>query len=142
DNSRTLAQVATSAAMNAFLRSSEPQDRADALAALANGMEYREMWREVIATYRLSLELADNEGVAAHLDDVVAQHGFRVVNHVVDAEAASPRVCAVLSNPLPFASTDLSAFVVVADPPQASIEPEQDQICVGGLLHGQRYSLR
>jgi uncharacterized protein YfaS (alpha-2-macroglobulin family) len=142
DNSRALAQVATSAAMNAFLRSSETQDRADALAALANGMEYREMWREVIATYRLSLELADNEGVAAHLDDVVAQHGFRVTNHVVDAEAASPRVCAVFSNPLPFASTDLSAFVVVADTPQASIEPEQEQICVGGLLHGQRYSVR
>ncbi|QDZ10793.1 alpha-2-macroglobulin family protein [Devosia ginsengisoli] len=142
DNSGDLARLATSAAMNAFLRASEPRDRADALAALANGMEYREMWREVIATYRVSLKLAANEAVATHLDSVVAQHGFRVVNHVVDAEAAAPRVCAVFSDPLPYGSTDLSAFVVVADTPQASIEPEQDQICIGGLLHGGRYAIR
>jgi uncharacterized protein YfaS (alpha-2-macroglobulin family) len=142
DNSADLARVATSAAMNAFLRASAPQDRADALAALANGMEYRQMWREVIATYRLSLKLAPNAAVDAHLDDVVAQNGFRVVSHEVDAEAAAPRVCAVFSAPLPYASTDLSAFVVVADTPQASIEPEQEQICVGGLQHGERYAIR
>jgi len=142
DNSYDLAQVATHAAMNAFLRSSEKQDRADALAALANGMEYRQMWREVIATYRLSLVLAPNDAIAAHLEEVVAQNGFRVVNHVVDAEAASPRICAVFSAPLPYASTDLSAFVVVADTPQASVEAEQEQICIEGVLHGGRYSIR
>jgi uncharacterized protein YfaS (alpha-2-macroglobulin family) len=142
DDSRELAVTATSAAMNAFLRSTETQERADALAALANGMEYREMWREVIATYRLSLSLMPNEAVATHLDEVVAQNGFRVVNHVVDAEAASPRVCAVFSAPLPSGSTDLSAYVVIADTPQASVETEQDQICVEGLLHGGRYDIR
>jgi uncharacterized protein YfaS (alpha-2-macroglobulin family) len=142
DNSYDLALTATSAAMNAFLRAAEPQERADALAALANGMEYREMWREVIATYRLSLGLSPNEGVAAHLEDVVAQNGFRVVNHVVDAEAASPRICAVFSAPLPSGATDLSAYVVVADMPQASVETEQEQICIEGLLHGGRYDIR
>src|SRR5690606_10064689 len=44
--------------------------------------------------------------------------------------------------PLPYGSTDLSAFVVVADTPRASVEPEQKQICVGGLLHGERYAIR
>ena len=141
-SSDDLARLATSAAMNAFLRASEPKDRADALAALANGLEYRQIWREAIASYRLSLTLADNAAVSAHLEDVVAQHGFRVVDHVVDAEAPSPRVCAVFSEPLPYGSTDLSAFVVVADTPRASVEPEQKQICVGGLLHGERYAIR
>lgn len=142
DNSGELARLATSAAMNAFLRSTDVQDRADALAALANGMEYRQMWREVIATYRLSVSLAANEAVAAHLEDVVAQHGFRVVEHVVDAEAASPRICAVFSAPLPYSTTDLSAYVVVADAPQASVEAESEQICVEGVLHGGRYAIR
>lgn len=142
DNSGELARLATSAAMNAFLRSTDVQDRADALAALANGMEYRQMWREVIATYRLSVSLAANEAVAAHLEDVVAQHGFRVVEHVVDAEAASPRICAVFSAPLPYSTTDLSAYVVVADAPQASVEAESEQICVEGVLHGGRYDIR
>jgi hypothetical protein len=142
DNSSGLAAVAVSAAMNAFLRSTAVQDRADALAALANGMEYRQMWREVIATYRLSLKLSPNEAVEAHLDEVVAQNGFRVTDHVVDADAASPRICAVFSAPLPYSMTDLSAYVVVADTPQASVEAEDQQICVEGLLHGGSYAIR
>jgi uncharacterized protein YfaS (alpha-2-macroglobulin family) len=142
DGGSSLAYLATSAAMNAFLRSTEVQDRADALAALANAMEYREMWREVIASYRLSLELASNSAVEAHLDEVVAQHGFRVTDHVVDADAASPRICAVFSESLPYSTTDLSAYVVVADMPQASVEAEDQQICVDGLLHGGRYAIR
>ncbi|HEV7345649.1 MAG TPA: MG2 domain-containing protein [Devosia sp.] len=142
DNSAALARLGTSAAINAFLRAVEPQERADALAALASGLEYCQMWREAIATYRVSLSLAPNEAVEAHLDEVVAQNGFRVINHVVDAEAASPRICAVFSDPLPYASTDLSAFVTVADTPQASVEAEQEQICVEGVQHGGRYAIR
>ncbi len=142
DGGSSLAYLASSAAMNAFLRATDVQDRADALAALANAMEYREMWREVIATYRLSLKLSPNEAVEAHLDEVVAQNGFRITDHVVDADAASPRVCAVFSAPLPYSTTDLSAYVVVADMPQASVEAEDQQICVEGLLHGGRYAIR
>ena len=142
DNSSDLAQVATSAAMNAFLRSTERKDRADALAALAGAMEYRNYWREVIATYRLSVSLSPNEAVAAHLEEVVAQHGFRVVDHVVDSDSAAPRVCAVFSDPLPTGSSDLSAFVVVADTPQAAVETEAKQICIEGLSHGGRYGIR
>ncbi|UJW84116.1 alpha-2-macroglobulin family protein [Devosia sp. SL43] len=140
DNSSDLAFAATSAAMNAFLRSTSKEDRAASLAALAAGMEYRDMWREVIATYRLSVKLAPNEGVEAHLADVVAQNGFRVTSHEVDAEAASPRICAVFSNPL--GSTDLSAYVVIAGAPQLSVETEQEQICIEGVLHGSRYDIK
>ncbi len=142
DGGSSLAYLASSTAMNAFLRSTEVQDRADSLAALANALEYREMWREVIATYRLSLKLSPNEAVEAHLDDVVAQNGFRITDHVVDAEAASPRICAIFSSPLPYSTIDLSAYVVVADMPQASVEAEETQICVEGLLHGGRYAIR
>ena len=140
DDSYDLAITAASAAMNAFLRSDAPQDRGDALAVLANAMEYRDLWREVIASYRLSLQLQPNEAVASHLDKVVAEHGFRVTDHVIDAEAASPRICAVFSDPL--GSTDLSAFVSVADTPQASVETEAQQVCIEGIAHGGRYDIR
>lgn len=140
DNSYDLASVAISSAMNAFLRSTTQQDRALALRALANGMEYRTSWREVIATYRLAQKLLPDSDVAAHLDEIVAQHGFRVVNHVVDAEAAAPRICAVFSDPL--GGTDLSAYVVVADAPQVSVETESEQICIEGVQHGSRYAIK
>jgi hypothetical protein len=140
DNSYDMAMTASAAAMNSFLRASAPQDRGNALAALANAMEFRGMWREVIATYRLAIKLAPNDAVAERLAQVVAENGFRVVDHVVDAEAASPRICAIFSSPL--GSTDLSAFVVVGDTPQASVETEQEQICIEGVEHGGRYDVR
>ncbi len=142
DDSQAQAMVATAAAMNAFLRSSELQARADALAALANALEYREMWREAIATYRVSLKLAENAAVATHLDELIAQHGFRVTDHTVDAEAALPRICAVFSEPLPVGKVDLSAYVVLGAGRQISVETEQEQICIEGVQHGSRYNLR
>ncbi|KKB76748.1 hypothetical protein VW35_16905 [Devosia soli] len=140
DNSYDLSLVGSNAAMNAFLRATTIEARAAALRALANSIEYREMWREAIATYRLSLKLVPDADLDAYLDTVVAQHGFRVTDHVVDAEAAAPRICATFSNPL--ASTDLSAFVSVANAPQVSVETEYDQICVEGVQHGSRYAIK
>jgi len=142
NDSYNLGLTASAAAMNAFLRSTEPVDRANAMAALANALEYRGKWREVIAGYRLSLSLADNAAVAAHLEKIAAEHGFRVTDHIVDADGASPRICAVFSDPLPGNGADLSSYVVVADMPQASVETGREQICVEGLSHGQRYAIR
>ena len=140
DNSYDLGNLAVSAALNGFLRATTVEDRAYGLRALANGLEYASRWRESIATYRLSLSLVPDADVAAHLEAVVAEHGFRVTDHVIDAEAAAPRICAVFSDPL--GSTDLSAYVVVADAPQTSVETEADQICVEGVQHGSRYAIR
>lgn len=142
DNSYDTAQLATSAAMNAFLRSADSDARATALGALAHAMEYRSMWRETIVTYRASLALVDDPELAAHLDDVIAQHGFRVVDHVVDAEAAAPRICAVFSDPLPASTSGLASYVVVPSAPQAAVEFERDQVCIDGIQHGSRYKIR
>ncbi len=140
DNSYDLSSVGSNAAMNAFLRATTVETRAASLRALANSLEYRESWRESIASYRLALKLVPDDEVAAHLDDVVAQHGFRVTDHVVDAEAASPRICMTFSEPL--GSTDMSAYVSIANAPQVSVETETDQICVEGVQHGSRYTIK
>lgn len=140
DNSYDLSSVGSNAAMNAFLRATTVETRAASLRALANSLEYRESWRESIASYRLALKLVPDDEVAAHLDDVVAQHGFRVTDHVVDAEAASPRICMTFSEPL--GSTDMSAYVSIANAPQVSVETETDQICVEGVQHGNRYTIK
>ncbi len=109
DNSYDLSGVAVSAAVNAFLQSETVSERAEAMGALARGLELRQMWREAIATYRASLELADNATLQARLDAAVAQHGFRIVSNAVDAGASTPRICAVFSEPLPPGDTDLSS---------------------------------
>ena len=135
-----LAGVASAAAMNAFLRSESVDERAGALRALAYALEFREMYREAIASYRASMALVPNEVLEAHLEEVVAQHGFRISSHQVDADAASPRICAVFSQPL--SRNELSSYVVVPDAPRAAIETVDDQICIEGLEHGRRYAIR
>jgi len=142
NSSYELATIAAYASLNAFLQSETAAERAGAMRALAHGLERREMWRESIVTYRASLALVDDAALQRRLDKVVAEHGFRVVSHAVDAEAVTPRICAVFSNPLPAGSTDLSGYVLVEDAPQIAVETEQSQICIEGVEHGRRYHVK
>ncbi len=136
------AQTATWSATNAFLLSESVAERAKALARLAAGFERRTMWRESIATYRASIALVDDAGLQGRLDQVVAEHGFRIASNEVDSEAADPRICVVFSDPLPAGDTDLSSYIVVDGAPQVAVETEQSQLCITGVRHGQRYSIR
>ncbi|HTJ57535.1 MAG TPA: MG2 domain-containing protein [Devosiaceae bacterium] len=137
-----LAQTATDASLNAFLMAETPADRARDLGALAHALELRQMWKEAIATYRTSLSLVDDAALEARLDAAVAQHGFRVTANSVDADAASPRICATFSDALPAGGNDLSAYVAVEGAPQIAVETEQSQICITGVEHGRRYHVR
>jgi len=136
------AQAATWSAVNAYLVSESVAERAKSLARLAAGLERRQMWRESIATYRASLALVDDAGLQARLDQVVAEHGFRIADTTVDSEAADPRICVVFSEPLPAGDTDLSSYVVVDEAPQAAVETDNSQLCITGVRHGLRYHIR
>ena len=130
------------AALNSYMLAETPQEKASALGALAKALERREMWREAIATYRMSIGLVDDSTLQARLDKVVAEHGFRVTSNQVDAEAANPRICAVFSDPLPTGDTDLSSYVVVDNAPTVAVESDQSQICITGVEHGRRYHIK
>ncbi len=136
------ANGASAAAINAYLRSDGASDQALALGLLGKALERREMWREAIKTYRLALTLREDKAVRAAYDTALRDHGFRIVSNSVDADAASPRLCVVFSDPLPVADPDLSSFVVVEGGAGLAIEPEDNQICVDGLKHGNRYTVR
>ena len=136
------AMVGTLAALNGFLLVDTVSERAEALAMFAHALTRREMWRQSIFTYRASLALVDDRALQGRLDEVLAQHGFRVTSNEVDSEAASPRICAVFSDTLPSGNIDLSDYVVVANAPRVAIEAEQNQICIEGLSHGSRYEIK
>jgi len=137
-----LPAAAASAAINAYLRSEGVRDQAVTLGLLGRALERREMWKPAIQTYRLSLQYRDDAAIRAAYDKALAQHGFRVVSNTVDADAASPRLCIVFSEPLPVADPTLGDFVVVEGGTGFAIEPQDNQICVDGLKHGNRYTVR
>ena len=130
------------AALNSYVLAETPRERATALAALGKALQRREMWREAIATYRMSLRLVDDTQLQARLDRLVAERGFRVTSNQVDAEAATPRICAVFSDPLATGETDLSSYVVVDNAPTVAVESDQSQICITGVEHGRRYHIK
>ncbi|HEV7284117.1 MAG TPA: MG2 domain-containing protein, partial [Kaistia sp.] len=134
--------AATSAAINAYLRADGAGDQALSLALLAHSLERREMWKQAIKAYRLSLEYKQDPQFRAAYDKLIAERGFRIVSNTVDADAASPRMCVVFSDPLPVADTTLSDYVIVEGGKGLAVEPQDSQICVDGLKHGQRYTLR
>ena len=136
--------TASYAALMAFIQTqdSDKAGRAGAMGALAHALERREMFRESILTYRASLALVDNADLQKRLDDDVAQHGFRITDNSVDAEAADPRICLTFSDPLPLGGTDLSGYIVVDGAPKIAIETEQTQICITGVEHGKRYHIK
>ncbi len=132
-------QDASSAAINAYLRSNNADERAAALELLGRTFSRREVWRPAIRTLRAALALVESSEVRATYEQLVAEHGFRVTGHEVDSDAASPRICLQFSDPLPRNRANLTDFVRVADRTDLPIEAEARQICIDGVTHGERY---
>jgi len=137
-----LAVTASYAAMNGFLRQETTLGRSDALIVLADVLQYRQMWRETIATARASLALVDDVEIQAWLDGIVAEHGFRIISNDVEAESTTPSICVNFSESLPNASTDLSAYIVVEGAPLVAVETTDSRICLTGVDHGRRYTIK
>ncbi len=134
-------QQATSAAVNAYLRSDDGQSRATVLALLGRTLAKRAQWRGAIRATRASLALIETRTVRQTYDTLVAEHGFRITEHKVDSDAASPRICVQFSDALATQTANLADFVRVADRTDLPIEVEAKQICIDGVKHGERYRI-
>ena len=76
----------------------------------------------------------------AAYEDMREKHGFRILDYKVDNESATPRVCFNFSDPLA-RKTDFAPYVAVAGASNAAISNEDQQLCVEGLKHGERYAV-
>ena len=134
-----LAEDRTSGAVNAFLRSETPQERADALALVGDALAARADYKQAIRAYRASLALAENPARREAYQAMLAEHGFRIIEHVVESDAAAPRICVNFSDRLAEGRGDLADFVSVEGGTNVAIEPSGQQICIDGVEHGRRY---
>ncbi|WP_274628270.1 alpha-2-macroglobulin family protein [Arvimicrobium flavum] len=137
----SLRSDATSAAFNAYLLVRTAALRAEALARIAVGLDRRDQFRPALQAYEASLLLVNAPAVRADYEDLKARKGFRVVEHTVDSDNASPRVCAQFSEELVKTGVDYSTFVKVDNQAPKAVEAKGQQICVGGLEHGKHYSV-
>jgi uncharacterized protein YfaS (alpha-2-macroglobulin family) len=130
-----------SAAINAYKASRTKGLRAQALSALAKALENTQNYRAGINAYKASLKLVDSPAVKTAFDDLRARQGFRVVNHTIDADNATPRVCVQFSEPLVKSGADYTSFVTLNGAAPKAVEAKASELCVEGLVHGERYKI-
>ena len=132
---------AATAAYIAYQRSGNAGEEADALVLLGRTFAERKLWRPALDAYRYSLDLREVADVRQAYEQVRDEHGFRILDYSVDADAASPRACFQFSEDLPGKRTDFSPFVALEGTDKPAITTEEKQLCFEGLKHGERYSI-
>ncbi len=131
---------ALSAAINGYLRASAGPVRHNALVVLAEALEKVDRGRDMIPALRLAQSVMQRQDTAEMLDDAIAQHGFRIIEHSVDNDAPQPRVCAEFSEGLVQTGVDYAPFVQVPEA-ELTIEPDDRRLCIEGVRHGERYQV-
>ncbi len=139
DNYGRVTQAATGAALEAYRLSRGTGERADALAALAEGFAFRRMPRPALESYKASLALTNAPAVQAAFEALRAREGFRVVGNTVESDSLEPRVCVQFSEDLVKSGVNYADFVTVDGRAPAGVEAKERQLCAEGLSHGQRY---
>src|SRR5262249_23317769 len=142
DKERTeLVERAATAAYIAYQRSTSRNEEADALVLLSGTFSDRKLWRPALDTLRLSLDLREVAEVRGNYERMRDEHGFRLLDYTVEADAASPRACFQFSEELLSRRTDFSPFVTVGGQDKPALSADAKQLCVEGLKHGERYSV-
>src|SRR5262249_1519076 len=137
----TLLERAATAAYIGYLRTRQPAEEAEALLVISRSYADRELWRPTLDAMRISLDLREVADVRLQYERMREDHGFRLLDYSVEADAAAPRACFQFSEDLPGRRTDLSPFVAVSGQDRPALSVDQRQICVEGLKHGERYTI-
>src|SRR5271154_6558201 len=140
DNRYDLVTRGATAAYGAYLRSTTPEAQAAALAVLSDLLARHELWRPALDALKASLDRRDAIDARKTYEAMRAEHGFRILDYKVDNESTSPRVCFNFSEQLA-RKTDFSPYVAVSGLSNTAISNEDQQICVEGLKHGERYAV-
>src|SRR5881394_2496846 len=131
DRERTnFLERAATAAYIGYQRSGNSGEEADALVLLGRTFSERKLWRPALDAYRYALDLREVAEVRQNYEQLRDEHGFRILDYSVDADAASPRACFQFSEGLPGKRTDFSPFVALEGNDKPAISAEEKQLCV------------
>ncbi|EKF18784.1 alpha-2-macroglobulin family protein [Nitratireductor pacificus] len=136
-----LQRAGTGAGVIAYDLSRSTEGRADALAALAGALERRNLFRPALSAYEASLALQPAPQVQALYADLKRRKGFRVLDHTVDSDSASPRVCVQFSEDLVKSGIDYAKYMTVENQRSVAIDQGDKELCVAGLKHGEQYRI-
>lgn len=133
---------ASGAAYRGYLLSKDNAQTSNALFVLGETLERRSYWRPAIDALKLSFDTADNLPARQAYDRLRAAYGFRMTDYRVDNETTPPRLCLQFSEELSRSESDFAKFVTINGKDPQSVAPENQQLCIEGLKHGERYEVQ
>ncbi len=136
-----LRERSSAAAYLAYQRARTPVDEARSLWFLAESLVARSQYRMALDALRVSIETNRIQQAAERYDELLAQHGFRILDHRVDADTASPRVCFQFSEALA-PRLDAAPYVRMPGGIPGAVVADGEQLCLDGLKHGERYEIQ
>lgn len=129
------------AAMNGYLRATNPATAADALMVLADAFQIRDRGRDMVPALRLAKDLQPGwQEIDERLDDAIGKYGFRITEHDAESDNASPRVCAEFSEKLKTAGFDYTPYLKLPSEDLA-VSASGKRLCVEGFTHGERVQI-
>lgn len=132
---------AISGALEAYRLAEGKQKIADALNLLARTLVLSDRYRPALEAYKQSLATFENQNVRVAYEALDADHGFRMLDYSVDSDAAMPRVCLQFSERLDTDNTEYTDYLRLNGAEPTDVRASKREICVGGLVHGERYRL-
>nr|WP_321457844.1 alpha-2-macroglobulin family protein [uncultured Cohaesibacter sp.] len=138
---RDYRSLAINAALNAYSNSRSRTVRAAALSQLAHALENSSRFRQAIDTFKLALSLHENPVDRDDYRRLLESHGFRMINHSIDADLQNPRICVQFSEDLKSGFGDYASFIRINQQEPKALDVSGRQICVEGLKHGTNYQL-
>ncbi|MGZ5894846.1 MAG: MG2 domain-containing protein, partial [Xanthobacteraceae bacterium] len=136
-----LLERGATAAYIAYQRAGTRDEEADSLILLSRTFADRKIWRPALDSLRLALEARETADARGTYEKMREDHGFRLLDYTVDSDSATPRACFQFSEALPGRRVDLSPFVSVGGQDKPAISVDDQQLCVEGLKHGERYAM-
>lgn len=127
-------------ALNGYELTRTKPKRAEALAVLADALDRNANYRPALDAYKASLALVASDDVQTAYLQLKSTQGFRITEHTVDADSATPRACVTFSEAL-VKTTDYTPFVTLNGAAPKALETKDKQICVEGLTHGETYKI-
>ncbi|MBV1927224.1 MAG: alpha-2-macroglobulin family protein, partial [Rhodobacteraceae bacterium] len=131
---------AVSAAINGYLRGANAGAQASALLVLADALETVGRGGDMIPALRLAYSLQRRKDIEMSLSKAIGKYGFHILDTMVEADSAAPRICIEFSERLSKAGVDYEPFVQLPESGLA-VQANGNQLCIDGLKHGTRYRL-
>ncbi|MBS7541351.1 alpha-2-macroglobulin family protein [Ancylobacter lacus] len=141
EDSYALLDRAAAAGFIAYRRAQSASDEADALFFLGHLYADRSIWRAALDTLLAGLALKEVPAERATYEKLRTEEGFRVLDYTVDSDAANPRLCVQFSESLAGGAVDYASFVTVAGQDKPAVSAQDQQLCIDGLRHGERYDV-